>query len=77
MIRALKTVDDVVDALGGTAKVARLIEGSQQSVSNARASGRLPPTTFVVMTDALAKISCEAPAKLWSMKEPAQKRRAS
>ena len=69
MIRTLKTADHVIDALGGTAKTSRLVERSQQSVSNWRASGRLPASTYVVMIAALSEIDCTAPSELWSIKQ--------
>lgn len=77
MIRSLKTASEVIDALGGTAEVARLTDSSLQSVSNWRASGRLARSTFMVMGEALAEIECEAPPRLWGMKSASKRRGAA
>lgn len=69
---ALTEVDAVVDALGGTGKVAALVGASVASVSNWRAAGRMPARTFLIMREALAAIGKAAPAALWSIDEPAK-----
>jgi len=39
------TVSDIVDALGGTSKVARLFGVTAPAISNWRAANRFPPRT--------------------------------
>jgi hypothetical protein len=70
-MRQLQTASDVIDALGGTAATARLTgRRYDTAVSNWRATGRLPPDTFVVITKALKDRDKTAPLSLWGMKEP-------
>ena len=66
MGRNLNTADEVIDALGGTGKVAVLTGRPIAAVSNWRKRG-LPAETFVVLTGALLAIGCRAPVELWSM----------
>jgi hypothetical protein len=66
----LATASQVIDALGGTTKVAKLCEASPQSVTNWRKANRLPPGTFLVINQQLARIGKTAPPSLWGIKEP-------
>lgn len=66
-MRTLHTSGEVIDALGGTAKVARLLGRRMTVVSNWRASGGFPANTYLAFQDALGRIHAEAPAQLWSM----------
>jgi hypothetical protein len=71
----LQTATKVIDALGGTAATARLTKRKIQSVSNWRATGRLPSDTFLVMSKALDDVGKAAPISLWGMapaQEPSQ-----
>lgn len=70
MPESLTTASDVIDALGGTTAVARLTRRKPQHVTNWRSTGRLPPKTFLVLTDALKAHDRTAPATLWDMDEP-------
>ena len=45
----LGSVDEVVEALGGTAATARLLESSQSRVSNWRSMGRFPDSASVLI----------------------------
>lgn len=63
----LETVDAVIDALGGTAAVARLVGRPAQAVSNWRKRGSMPAETFLVFDDALRARDLEAPSSLWGM----------
>lgn len=63
----LLTASDVIDALGGTSKVARLTGRSMQAVSNWRERGAFPAETFLLLGDALGKAGRTAPASLWGM----------
>lgn len=67
----LETVDAVIEALGGRMAVAALIDRSPQQITNCRASGTFPPTTYLVMTEALAARQRRALPRLWRMDEPA------
>lgn len=61
----LNTVDDVVDALGGTFAVARMTGRSPQAVSNARSKGELPAEWHFVMSEALKGLGLVASPALW------------
>lgn len=65
----LLTVDQVVDALGGTVAVADLTGKKPQQISLARKSGRLPTDTFLIMGEQLRQSGFQAPPRLWGMKE--------
>ena len=67
---SLNTAGQVIDELGGTTATATLTGKRAQNVSNWRASGRLPPDTFLVMQDALSARGKRAPAALWGIREP-------
>jgi predicted SpoU family rRNA methylase len=66
----LDSVDAVIEALGGPMAVVRLTGRSRQSVTNWRAAGNFPPTTFHVMTTALEAAGRRAAPRLWRMDEP-------
>lgn len=70
-LQILETAGQVIDALGGSAKTARLAGASLASVSNWRAAGRLPPRTFLTFRTSLEVIGATAPAALWSIDDPA------
>jgi hypothetical protein len=61
----LHSASEVIDALGGTKKAAEIADRSEQSMSNARLSNRLPCPTFRKMTEKLANLGMEAPPELW------------
>ncbi len=61
------TTSEVIDALGGTAKVARLMKRRPQAVSNWRDRPAFPPETFLAFRTALETIGHAAPPKLWRM----------
>lgn len=75
--QALTTTDEVIDALGGTIAVARLVGRRAQAVSNwrGRVRGKFPPETYVLLTEALKRQGQAAPMTLWGMDQP-QRRRA-
>lgn len=82
-IRVLKTSSEVIDALGGNKPFARLVSAPgrtrrDQHVSNYRSMG-LPADSYVVVTQALAKINCEALPSVWPhmIRPKAAMRRAS
>ena len=74
-LKLIATVDEVIDALGGGSAASRLAGLTPQSMTNARARGRLPYPTFLILSDELARRGLKAPAELWGIK-PARKRRA-
>lgn len=65
----LETSAAVIDALGGTAAVARLANKAMQTVSNWRSRG-FPSDTFLLLQAALKAQGRTAPAALWRMEEP-------
>ena len=74
----IRTVREVIEALGGLAAVARLtgVETGTVSAWQARL-GYFPARTYVAMTAALAERGCSAPLALWKMVEPMVGERAS
>lgn len=66
----LVTTSAVIDALGGTTRVARLTGRKLAAVSNWREKDNFPPDTYLVMQHALAATGRRAPARLWNMLEP-------
>ncbi len=73
-IRAIQTVDDVIDALGGTGATARLTSRKPQHVSNWRAEKRLAAETYEILQDQLRARKLKASSILWGI-TPAPKRR--
>lgn len=69
MARKLSTVDEIIDALGGTAATARLTQRKLQSVSNWRAEKRLPANTFLRMDSELKRLGFQASPSSWGMME--------
>ena len=70
MSNELTTVDEVIDALGGTSETAKLVGRNSQAVSNWRARKQIPPETFVVLSAELRSRALSAPVSLWGMVEP-------
>lgn len=70
MIESLTSASDVIDALDGTTAVARLTHRKPQHVTNWRASGRLPPATFLILSGELKNRGKTAPSALWGIDEP-------
>jgi hypothetical protein len=65
----LETVDEVIDALGGTTATGRIAIRSPQSVTNWRNAQKLPCGTFLRLNRALEAIGKKAPPELWGMEE--------
>ena len=63
----LTSTSQVIDALGGNQAVVTLTGYSPQRVSNWRGFQTFPSNTYVILTDALAKVGKSAPASLWGM----------
>lgn len=49
----LDTVDDIIEALGGTHKAAATLGVGPSAISNWKARGRIPTERYFVITDAL------------------------
>ena len=67
----IRTASQAIDALGGTAKVARMFATklSRQAVSNWRLATRgLPPDTYAVMAPALTARGCTFSPLLFAQK---------
>lgn len=73
-MRTLSTTSEVIDALGGTAEVARLTGRKLNAASNWHQFQTFPPDTFLTMQEALSDIGIKAPAWLWRQ---APKKKAS
>lgn len=61
----LTTVDEVIDALGGTSVVAKMTRRSLSAVSNWRAEQRINPRCFQMMITALLEKGFTAEGSLW------------
>lgn len=68
----LHSIDAVIDALGGTKKVAKLTGRTAAAVSNWRNAGKFPSNTYLLLKAALGDRSGDPPDALWTMKEPDQ-----
>jgi hypothetical protein len=66
----LRSVDAVIDVLGGTKKVAQLTGCTAAAVSNWRNAGKFPSNTYLLLKASLGDRSHEPPDTLWTMKEP-------
>jgi hypothetical protein len=64
----LKSTAAVIDALGGNAEAAAVLEVAYNSITNWRMFGRFPTNTFVQIQRELEKRGHTAPAHLWSMR---------
>lgn len=63
------TASEVIDAMGGTGKMAEWLGSTPQNVSNWRRQNRLPAKTFIALSDELARRGYSATADLWGMAE--------
>lgn len=70
MRRKLRTIGEVIEALGGNVAVRRRTGRSPQAVTNWRARGRFPRETYLLINGDLRRLRCSAPASLWGMAEP-------
>ena len=59
-IRALTSVHDIVDTLGGTTQFARRYGYTKQQINYYRVMGRLPAKIFLTCTDDLRTLGCRA-----------------
>jgi hypothetical protein len=73
MIRILQTVDQVIDACGGTFKCAELTGRTPAAVSNWRAEKEMAPKTILIIRKHLAEQQLAAPSKLWGIPDPDDK----
>jgi hypothetical protein len=68
----LKSVDDVVEALGGTFAVSHITGLVPGAISNWRKANRIPPDQYLVIRTALAVRDLDsAHISLFGFKEPA------
>lgn len=65
----IRTVDEGVELLGGTAVVGRLTGATMQQVSDWKRDGFFATNTFHILREALAEIGYYATPALWRMKE--------
>ncbi|MCJ2086508.1 helix-turn-helix domain-containing protein [Methylobacterium sp. E-005] len=66
-MRTFTTSGQVIDALGGTAELAKALGRKMTVISNWRTGGAFPANTYLVLTDLLQKVDSRAPAHLWNM----------
>jgi hypothetical protein len=66
----LRTVDEVVVALGGTKAVAGLAGRTDPAISNWRKAGQFPANTYLLLKGELEKIGKAAPDSLWAKMHP-------
>ena len=69
---ALKAVDAVIDALGGTTAVGLLTGQSAQAVSNWRSRKRIPPEHFLTVCGALEATGKTVTPEVFGMKPSPQ-----
>ena len=68
--RLLRTFDEVVNELGGTHAVAKLVEQNSAAVCNwRRRRQRFPTKFFLIMKRKLARRGAKAPHELWGFYE--------
>jgi hypothetical protein len=68
----LRTVDEIIDSLGGTTDAMRIAQvEATQVVSNWRARGRFPSDKYHVMITALREKGFTADPALWNQVIPA------
>jgi len=65
----LKSVDEVIDALGGTAAAAAVLGMSRNGVSTWRARGRIPPDSFKIISEELCKRRLRASPAVFGFRE--------
>lgn len=67
----LKSVDEVIEALGGPGKTAELARVGTSAVSNWSKRGRISQGSFMIVRDALAARGQEAAPSVFGFKETA------
>jgi hypothetical protein len=68
-MKRLRTVDEVVEVLGGLDGVCELTEANlKQAWHWVGRAGQFPAQYYVVMTRSLRRRGYEAPARLWNQK---------
>ena len=75
-MKIIRTVDDVIDALGGNLKASKLLGVKYNSITNWKMFGRFPSDTYVLVQDQLMQRGQVAPDELWRMRPPKRKARA-
>lgn len=70
----LATVDDIIDAVGGTRAAASLAGVTLPAVSNWRERRRIPSEKFMIFAEALREVGKEAPPELFGFKSAAEAR---
>ena len=63
----LRTVPEVIAALGGTEHVAKTVGASYNAVSNWRTRGVFPAHTYLILSEMLRRRGVRAQDKLWAM----------
>jgi hypothetical protein len=71
-LRVAKTVEQVIETLGGAAATASITKRTVQAVSNWKSANRLPSWSYLTLSKKLAEHGCKAPPSLWGIKEPAE-----
>lgn len=69
-LRSVSTVDEVIDALGGTGATAKIMSLKPQHISNWRAEKRIAARTFKQFEAALIERGLKAPSALWGIIDP-------
>lgn len=74
-IRTLKSVDDVVEAIGRE-RIYALTGKRATNVWDWCTRGNFPPELYCLLTDELKRLRYRAPRKLWKQTEPSSERAA-
>jgi hypothetical protein len=64
----IKSVDDVIEVLGGTGKTAAISRVGATAVCNWRTRGEIPPEHFLLISGALAAIGERADISVFGFK---------
>lgn len=64
----LETVEDVIEALGGPAEMARRLKTSPSNISHMKKKGSIPSTWYWSVTNELWEINKEAHPKIFRMR---------
>lgn len=73
-MHTLSTTGQVIDALGGTAGLAKALGRRMTVISNWRTCGSFPANTYLALTAMLARSGANAPAHLWNMVDVSEQR---
>lgn len=66
----VRTASEIVDALGGTGAVARLVNITPGAISHWRRDNRIPPRSYLILAPELERIGIEVHPSILGIPEP-------